>query len=159
MSAVETQSDVGVCSAVLEDMLGEPHDRRRVVDAQPVAVSAKSHFPGWLRRRIDGVHCRAHSRYSLPRPPRIALARDFVVLSRSKWAPQGIDAVNTSRYMRRSEAQSDADGGVLLGCAEVIAVSGCHGNEFGKFRGRGWVCDVGPGDLLKESPEPRSGDD
>jgi len=41
MSAVETQSDVGVCSAVLEDMLGEPHDRRRVVDAQPVDASGQ----------------------------------------------------------------------------------------------------------------------
>jgi hypothetical protein len=54
MSAVETQSDVGFHSAVLEDMTGEPHDRRRVVDAQPVAVTTKSHFSGWLRRRPDG---------------------------------------------------------------------------------------------------------
>ena len=61
---------------MLEDMLGEPHDRRRVVDAQPVAVSAKSHFPGWLRRRPDVVHCHAHSRYSLPTLPRMVLSRN-----------------------------------------------------------------------------------
>ena len=40
MRAVEAQSDVGVRSAAVEDMMGESHDRRCVVDAQPVAVAA-----------------------------------------------------------------------------------------------------------------------
>ena len=74
MSAVETQSDIGVCSAVLEHMTGEPHDPRRVFDAQPFAVPAKAHFPSWSRPP-DGMRCVAHSRYSLPTPLRIVLCQ------------------------------------------------------------------------------------
>jgi hypothetical protein len=46
VNAVETQPDVGGRSAVLEGMAGEPHDRRRVIDAQLVAFASKPHFPG-----------------------------------------------------------------------------------------------------------------
>ena len=56
----------------------------------------------------------------------------------------------------RSEAQGDADGGVLHWGGEVIAVSGCYGHELGQVSGRGRVRDAGPGDLLKELPEPRA---
>jgi hypothetical protein len=45
VSAIETQSDVRGRSAAIKDMQGEPHDPRRVVDAQPVAVAAESHAP------------------------------------------------------------------------------------------------------------------
>jgi hypothetical protein len=80
VSAVETQSDVGVRPAVFEDMAREPHDWRRVVDTQPVPFAAKSHLPGWLRRRPNGLHCRAHSRYPLPTPLRMGLYRHRAVI-------------------------------------------------------------------------------
>lgn len=67
---------------------------------------------------------------------------------------RGGNACRICTSFARSEGQGDADGGIVLGRAEVIAVSGCHGNEFGQFNGRRWVCEAGPGDLLKESPEP-----
>jgi hypothetical protein len=72
MSAIETQSDVGILSAVLEGMSGEPHDRRRVIDAQLVAFASKPHFPGRLRR-LQCVHRPAHKqllRHTPVRPPR-----------------------------------------------------------------------------------------
>src|SRR5258708_28260970 len=72
---------------------------------------------------------------------------------------RGDNACRICTSFAQSEAQGDADGGVLLGRAEVITVSGCHGNELGQFTGGRWVRNVGPGDLLKESPEPRSGGD
>jgi hypothetical protein len=74
VSAIETQADVGGRSAAVEDMTGEPHDRRRVVDAQPVAFAAKSDVPGWLRGSPDGVCGHAHGRYSLLTPPRMVPA-------------------------------------------------------------------------------------
>ena len=45
VAAVETQPDVGSLARVIEDVAGEPHDRRRVVDAQKVAFAAKPHLP------------------------------------------------------------------------------------------------------------------
>ncbi|MDX6527410.1 MAG: hypothetical protein QOI43_2921 [Gaiellales bacterium] len=59
MSAVETQPDVGGLSALLQGMEGEPHDRRRVIDAQLVAFASKPHFPGQLG--CLGPHRRAHN--------------------------------------------------------------------------------------------------
>ncbi|WP_319445229.1 MULTISPECIES: hypothetical protein [unclassified Mycobacterium] len=48
MGAVETQADVWVRAGALKSMAGEPHDRGRVVDAQPVAFSSEPHFSGGL---------------------------------------------------------------------------------------------------------------
>jgi hypothetical protein len=45
VNAVETQSHVGVRSAALEHMEGEPHDRRCVIDAELDAFTSKPHFP------------------------------------------------------------------------------------------------------------------
>ena len=82
VSAIETQAHVGGRAAAIEDMTGEPHHPRRVVDAQPVAVAAESDVPGWLRGSPDGVCGHAHGRYSLLTPPRMGTAPDFVCSDR-----------------------------------------------------------------------------
>jgi len=74
VSTIETQADVRFYSGALEDMLGEPHDWRRASDAQPLAVAAKPHLPGWSRQSTGGWSCRAHIPCSLLSPPQIALA-------------------------------------------------------------------------------------
>jgi hypothetical protein len=45
VSAVETQSDVGALSALFQGVPGEPHDRRRAVDAQVIADASKPDLP------------------------------------------------------------------------------------------------------------------
>src|ERR1700758_2299249 len=68
----------------------------------------------------------------------------------------GMDHAQTDTA--RSEAHGDAHGGVLFRRAELIAVSGGHGNELGQFSRR-WLPGVGPGDFLEESPKSSGGDD
>ena len=49
MSAVETQSDVGGFSVVVEGMACEPHDRRRVIDAQIGRLRVETALPRIVR--------------------------------------------------------------------------------------------------------------
>src|SRR5581483_7616736 len=59
--AVETQSDVGIFTALLENMAGKPHDGRRVLDPQLVALAVEPNFArrcGWDRhdrRSMTGI--------------------------------------------------------------------------------------------------------
>src|SRR5882757_4374020 len=94
-TAVETQTDVRRPSAVLEDMAGKPHDRRRVIDAQPVVLTAKPHF---ARRwgRLDRVHRPAHQRYSSRTSSRLAASGGSV----------GCGVLDDARRANRSSSSS-----------------------------------------------------
>jgi hypothetical protein len=68
-----------------------------VVDAQSVAVTAQPHFPGWLRRRPDGVHCHAHGRYSGCLPP--TQRQPFLVSWKTRGVPPSHVLVSTRELL------------------------------------------------------------
>lgn len=70
-SAVEAQTDVGARTAGLEDIEGEPHDRRRVIDAELVSVATESDFA--YERGCIRCCGHLHSAYSSQSGSRIGL--------------------------------------------------------------------------------------
>jgi hypothetical protein len=80
VNAVETQPDVRGPSAAVEGMAGEPHDRRRVIDAQMVAFASKPHFPGRL-----GCLCRPRRAHDCDHRALIVVIRSPAPV-RTQWA-------------------------------------------------------------------------